>query len=138
MTRTIKAAAASLFLIACLIITLPRPAMAADTFRRVCYIEYIKDITIDTKIHTVTRNLEGQFQNTQSRNISFHPIYHEMVWDELSASVLERRILNVSVKGDMYSAGLQDNNYVIKIGNPYITLVGEKVYVISYKQKFVR
>ena len=38
----------------------------------------------------------------------------------------------------MYSAGLQDNNYVIKIGNPYITLVGEKVYVISYKQKFGR
>jgi uncharacterized membrane protein YgcG len=115
--------------------------MAADNSDGYVISEYIKDITIDTKnTYTVTETLKVNFK-TPSHGIYLSiPYIHEMVWDELGPRpVLEKTdIVDVSVKGDMYSAGLQDNNYVIKIGNPYITLVGEKVYVISYKQKFGR
>lgn len=137
MKKTTAAAFLSVLLMICLFI-LPQPVMAAYDSGYVIT-DYKMEITIGAdNIYRITQTVTVNY-NEYSHGIYLSiPYIYQIDWGETGGRpVMEKAdIKDVSVKGDKYSAGPEGNDYVIKIGNPYATIIGEKTYVISYSQAF--
>jgi len=98
----------------------------------------IKDYNIGLKVNVdntidIHEEILVEFDRYKHGIFRRIPVKNEVERLDGSKSIVRAKVADVKVIGEEFTTYTEDDHKVIKIGDPYKTLIGEKEYIIDYK-----
>ncbi len=117
----------------CLLAAWQQPASATDAGYTIT--SYHSEIQIGTdNVYHITETIKVYFDEPSHGIYRYIPYVQKMSWkqDGTMTRAYHTKVESVTIPGETYTVYRENGNVVVQIGDPNITVTGEKTYTIKY------